>query len=199
MESPIAQPESPYEILRRLENLVRVGTIAEVHYSAPARCRVRTGNLTTAWVPWLAQRAGGRKANHWWPPVVGEQCLLLAPGGDLLNAVALPGLYSDANPQSSGDSKVFRMDWSGEDSMVHDAEMSQLTISCYGAITLQVQSSQLEITPDFIRLAAGGSELIVDKHGVTATPDVMAMGIRLVKHVHKEVQPGGGLSGVPAA
>ncbi|ADU99032.1 phage baseplate assembly protein V [Alicycliphilus denitrificans] len=198
METPIAQPESPYEILRRLENIVRVGTIADVRHSAPARCRVRTGNLTTAWVPWLAQRAGGQHGHHWWPPVVGEQCLLLAPGGDLLNAVALPGLYSNAKPQGSADARVFRMDWNEADSMVHDAEMSELTIDCYGAITLKVQDSIVQISAKSIRLAAGGGELIVDENGVTAKPDVTAQGISLVKHVHTEVRRGGELSGEPA-
>ena len=30
MESPITQPESPLEIVRRLENLVRMGTVEQV-------------------------------------------------------------------------------------------------------------------------------------------------------------------------
>ena len=58
MESPIAQPESPLEILRRLENLVRLGTIAEVRHAKPARVRVNTGELLPTWGPWIDQRAG---------------------------------------------------------------------------------------------------------------------------------------------
>ena len=37
MDRPIDQPESPFEILRRLENIARVGTIAEVRTGRPAR------------------------------------------------------------------------------------------------------------------------------------------------------------------
>lgn len=197
MESPIAQTESPLEILRRLENLVRVGTIAAVRHGRPARCRVRTGNLTTNWVPWLTARAGGLKRRQWWPPVVGEQCLMLAPGGDLLNAVALPGIYSDANPQASDDPKKCRTDWSESDYMEHDSEFSQLLVSCYGSIIFQVQSSVIEIGADFIRLAAGGGQLIVDKNGATALPDAIANGISLVNHVHGDVRKGSDDSGKP--
>lgn len=101
MDRPIDQPESPFEILRRLENIARVGTIAEVRTGRPARCRIRCGNITTNWIPWVTGRAAGEAGSVWWPPKVGEQCLMLAPGGDLMNAVVLPGAYSDANPRSA--------------------------------------------------------------------------------------------------
>ena len=41
MESPVTQTESPLEIVRRLENVVLLGTVAQVRYETPARCRVR--------------------------------------------------------------------------------------------------------------------------------------------------------------
>ncbi len=200
MDAPIEQRESPYEILRRMENAVRLGTIAAVRHSAPARCRVKTGNLTTGWIPWLAQRAGGdQRGAQWWPPVVGEQCLLLAPGGDLLQAVALPGIYSDATPQQSGDYKTYRIDWLGGDSMEHDAEFSMLSITCVGAIKLKVQDSLIEITHDTVRIRAGGTTLVIDKKGVTASHEVYAKGgaVALGQHVHTGVEPGGGTSGGP--
>ena len=43
MDRPVDQPESPFEILRRLENLARVGTVEEVRTTKPARVRIRTG------------------------------------------------------------------------------------------------------------------------------------------------------------
>jgi len=42
---------------RMLENLIRLGVIAEVQM-VPPRVKVKTGELTTAWLPWLALRAG---------------------------------------------------------------------------------------------------------------------------------------------
>src|SRR5205085_2193946 len=73
------------ELIRRLEQLLRYGTVAEVDLGA-ARCRVKSGELLSNWVPWFAQRAG--QTRHWSPPTVGEQCLLLSPGGDTAAAVA---------------------------------------------------------------------------------------------------------------
>ena len=80
MESPISQPESPLEIVRRLENVVRLGTVAEVRYETPARCRIKTGDLVTDWLPWTTARAGGDRS--WWAPEVGEQVIVLSPGGN---------------------------------------------------------------------------------------------------------------------
>lgn len=196
MDAPIEQRESPYEILRRMENTVRLGSIVEVRHG-DARCRVRMGNLTSNWLPWLAQRAGASGGNHWWPPVVGEQCLVLAPGGDLLQAVALPGVYSDAKPQASSDRRVCRTDWSDADYMEHNSEFSELTVNCYGSIALKVMSSSIKISEHEVRIEAGGGLLIVDKNGVTATPDIKAHGISLVNHLHGGVEPGGDLSGRP--
>jgi phage baseplate assembly protein V len=45
------------ELARLIENLVRLGTIAEVDV-AKVRVRVKSGSITTNWLPWLALRAG---------------------------------------------------------------------------------------------------------------------------------------------
>jgi len=87
------------ELARLIENLVRLGTVAEVQVQPP-RVRVNTGNITTTWLPWLALRAGTSK--EWDPPTVGEQVVLLSPSGVLAQGVALGGLFSDANP-ANGD------------------------------------------------------------------------------------------------
>ena len=141
MDRPIDQPESPFEILRRLENIARVGTIAEVHTGRPARCRIRCGNITTNWIPWVTGRAAGEAGSVWWPPKVGEQCLMLAPGGDLMNAVVLPGAYSDANPQVSENPELFRMEFGGAGYMEHDATSGEFTLAAITSILLRVMES----------------------------------------------------------
>ena len=87
------------ELARLIENLVRLGTIAEVDV-AKVRVRVKSGDITTTWLPWLALRAGTSK--EWDPPTVGEQVILLSPSGVLAQGVALVGLFCDANP-ANGD------------------------------------------------------------------------------------------------
>lgn len=198
MESPIAQSESPLEILRRLENLVRLGTVAAVRHGRPARCRVRTGNLLTNWVPWFAGRAGGRKRRKWCPPVVGEQCLLLAPGGDLLNAVALPGIYSDAMPQASESETTCRTDWSETEFYEHDSATGQLLALVERGITLRVRDgASIEMTRDRITLRAGGGSLVIDSQGARGEPDVLSGSISLRKHRHTNVKSGNDNTGAP--
>ncbi len=176
MESPITQPESPLEIVRRLENLVRMGTVEQVRHGAPARCRVRAGELLTNWVPWIALRAGGSaKGRRWSPPAVGEQCLLLAPGGDLGNAVALPGIYSDAMPQGSDSETTDRTDWSETDYLEHDRATATLTINVAQAITLIVGGTRLHLTPSGTTLET--PQLTVKSPQSTFTGKVTVQGL----------------------
>lgn len=184
MESPITQPESPLEIVRRLENLVRMGTVEQVRHGKPARCRVRTGELLTNWVPWIAYRAGGPDSGRRWsPPAKGEQCLLLAPGGDLGNAVALPGIYSDAMPQGSVEEDIDRTDWSATDYMEHDRATGRLVIDCAQEIEFRI---------------GGERRLLINATGVYGWPDVFGDGrISLVHHLHSGVVPGISSTGEP--
>lgn len=179
MQKPLTQPESPYELNRKIENIVRLGTIELVRLGKPARCRVRTGGLLSNWVPFFSLRAGGQAGRTWWPPVVGEQCVLLCPGGDLLQGVALAGIFSDDAPQGSEDPNQFLQEWTPDDFMSWIG--GELLIQCRTAITLQVGQRRLRITADDIE----------------ATPDLHANGISLVEHTHDRVRTGPDNSGRP--
>jgi phage baseplate assembly protein V len=76
---------------RRIESLIRLGTVAAVDYLR-ALCRVKSGDLTTDWLPWLTPRAGLTRT--WDPPTIGEQVLVLSPSGEPANGIVLPGIYS---------------------------------------------------------------------------------------------------------
>ncbi|MOA13073.1 Phage-related baseplate assembly protein [compost metagenome] len=73
------------DLARMIENLIRFGVIAEVQMNPP-RVRVKTGELLTTWLPWIAVRAGTDK--DWAPPTVDEQVVLFSPSGQLANGVA---------------------------------------------------------------------------------------------------------------
>jgi phage baseplate assembly protein V len=88
--------------------VLRLGTIASVDH-ANATCTVESGDILTGDIPWIAQRAG--KVRHWSPPSVGEQCLLLAPEGDLAAGMAIVGLYSDACPPPSTDPNLILVEY----------------------------------------------------------------------------------------
>jgi phage baseplate assembly protein V len=89
------------EILRLLNNIVRLGKIEEVKND---RIRVRAGKNLTTWISWIVLRAGA--TSTWSQPFVGEQCVLLSPNGDMTSAVALIGLYSAQHPAPTTESDL---------------------------------------------------------------------------------------------
>jgi phage baseplate assembly protein V len=90
--------DSYADLSRRLESLIRFGTIAAVQMEPP-RVRVHSGALTSTWLPWLSFRAGTMRT--WCPPTEGEQCVLLSPSGDTTTGLVLVGLFSDHHPAPS--------------------------------------------------------------------------------------------------
>lgn len=87
------------EVARRLMNVIRPGTVAEVDLPA-ARARVRyatgeDGPVLTGWLPWIAAAGEDR---DWRPPSIGEQVLILSPCGELSAGWILPGAYRDDFP-----------------------------------------------------------------------------------------------------
>ncbi len=81
------------ELLRLIQNLIRLGTIAEVDGD---RVRVKSGKITTTWLRWFTHRAGN--AATWWQPSIGEQVMILSPAGELTAGIVLPAIYSDEHP-----------------------------------------------------------------------------------------------------
>ena len=84
------------ELNRLLCNLLRVGEIAQVDLSR-ALVRVRCGELLSDWLRWFEQRAGS--AVTWSAPSVGEQVILLAPGGAIMTG---PFTQTGGSLSSSG-------------------------------------------------------------------------------------------------
>lgn len=170
------------DLLRRLENLIRLGTIAAVDHQA-ARCTVSTGGLSVPNLPWLALRAGD--SSDWDPPTVGEQCILFSPSGEPALGVALVGLYSQQRPAPSNSATVRRRKY--PDGAVIDYDHDNHTLSA----TLPAGGKA--------QLTAPGGLVILGNVAITGTvtvsEDVLAAGISLVKHKH----PGdsGGTTGAP--
>lgn len=125
------------ELARRLDNLIRPGTIAEVDH-AKALCRVKTGNITTGWLKWFTRRAGS--TNEWDPVSIGEQCVVFSPSGDPAQGFALVGLYSDANPADSADPAVHRVEWGNGDFVEHNAETGTYSIKATGHVAIDAAS-----------------------------------------------------------
>lgn len=178
------------ELERRQANLLRLGTIAEVNLTT-ARVRVSIGKLKTAYIPWLAQRAGTDRT--WHAPEVGEQVLVLAPCGDLTQAVALPSLYQTAHPAPSASADIDTVVYCDGAIISYDRAAHALsailptgataTLTADGGVTINGPTTingDVQIVGD---VAIDGEE--------TSTGDMIAGSISLQKHVHGGVQAGG--------
>ena len=209
------------DLLRLLQNLIRLGTIAEVK---GAKARVRLGpTLTTEWLKWATRRAGSTRT--WSVPTVGEQVIVFSPGGDLTRGIILPALYSqefDA-PESSPtihtthypDGAVVQYDHAdhaltatlpgGTATITADKVTSNAPSTiCTGDLTVMKnlivkQSTTVEGVTTLnggvnAKAGAAGGVAMAVQGTIKASEDVLAGAISLAKHAH-----GGDKSGGPQA
>lgn len=193
------------ELTRRIDNLLRIGTVAEVKGDS---CRVKTGELLTQFRPFFTRRAGTAKTS--WRPTVGEQVMLLSLSGDLTNAYILPALYSDENSEPDDNNNRERTVYPDGAVIEYDPDTSALKVS--GIKTATVQASEL-VTIDCPNSVFTGNlqvkkKLTVD-HGakvtgaiehngkMTNSGGVSIDGINFGTHKHRDVQGGTGTSGGP--
>lgn len=181
---------------RMLENLIRFGVIAAVQMEPP-RVQVKTGALTTAWLPWLTLRAGADR--EWDPPTVDEQVILFSPSGQLANGVVITGLPSDHIPANGNRPGLHRRTYSDGTVIEYDSVAHHLnaTLAAGGTTNLVSRGGITIVGPithegDYIQT---GNQTVTGT--VTVSTDVVAAGISLVKHLHGNVLPGGGKTGTP--
>lgn len=169
------------DLLRRLDNLIRIGIIAAVDHQA-ARCTVKTGGLTIPNLSWLALRAGS--SLDWDPPTLGEQCLLLSPSGEPAQGIALIGLFSQQRPAPSNSANLRRRVYPDGAVIDYDHATSMLTATL-------PEGGKVKLTaPDGVSIIGN-----VDITGILrASEDVIAGDISLVNHRTKGVTPGNGVS-----
>lgn len=114
------------ELERLLANLVRVGVVAALDEAA-ARVTVDLGEVVTDWLPWVTHRAGATRT--WSAPRPGEQVLVLAPYGDLAQAVALPAIYQEAHPAPASTKEVEHVVFPDGSAVDYDSAAHRLTVT----------------------------------------------------------------------
>lgn len=207
------------DLMRRLENMIRIGTIIDVDVSGEIpHYRVKTGELETDWIAAAVQRAGTSKKSH--PYTNGEQVLLISPSGDLGAAIISHALNSEANP--SPDNHPTRDRTTYPDGAVIDYDPSTGALDVTGIKTANIQAGVL-VTIDCPKTKFTGDVDIEgnakvqkvlsylgglnnDGSGAGATihgpfiqdgGDLSSNGVVLDKHHHEKVQTGNDESGGP--
>lgn len=151
-----ATMEQSAELARLIENLIRLGTIAEVQMKPP-RVRVKSGNLTSNWLVWITLRAG--ETREWNPPTVGEQCIVFSPSGNTAAGIVLVGIPSDLIPAPS------------------DSPDEHVRLYPDGArIAYNHATGALSATGIKTALVEAANHVTVDCPSTTCTGDVLVMG-----------------------
>ena len=181
---------------RMLENLIRFGVIAAVQMEPP-RVKVKTGTLTTAWLPWLALRAGADQ--EWDPPTVEEQVILFSPSGQLANGVVITGLPSDHIPANGNRAGLHRRTYADGAVIEYDSVAHHLnaTLPDSGTTSL-VSKGGINIIGPINHLGdynQTGNQNVVGR--VDVSEDVVAAGVSLVNHLTTGVKQGDDQSGRP--
>lgn len=204
------------ELYRLLINLLRQGVVEQVDLDNEC-CRVRTGELLTDWIKWLAPRAGDSRS--WWAPTVGEQVLIGAIGGELTTGVVIGSLYSNANPAPTHSANALHHTFS--DGAVIEYEPEDGTLKAVGIKKAVIEASDeisattkkvictasVEIkldTPNVICTNNLTTATLNVKKGGEMTGDfnhnggsITSNGVVIHTHQHSGVRSGGDTSGKP--
>ena len=97
------------ELRRALHNLIHIGTVTEVDYAAAA-ARITIGHILTDWLPWTLTDTGPRRI-AWQALQVGEQVVVLSPGGDLATGIIIGSLYQAQYPRPSDNPDVHQQQY----------------------------------------------------------------------------------------
>jgi phage baseplate assembly protein V len=146
------------EVARRLNNIVRFGTVAEIDLKK-ARVRIKIGKITTNWMPWLTT-AGAVKL--WNPPIVGEQVCVVSQGGDLSLAVAIPSIFQNKFAAPGDNSDVVKLELSSQASIEFNKASGEFTVQIDDAemsfsnskFQVSIGASAIEVTPTSISINA---------------------------------------------
>lgn len=200
---------------RRLENIVRFGTVKTINPSKPIpRVIVNLGDIETPEIRCLNIRSGDDST--WDMPSINEECVVISPCGDIgPTSFVLYGFYNDDHPAPSDDlNKKIRMFADGC-VIAYDVSAHHLSavlpnggtavLTADGGVTvngdttingnLQVNGSTAMTGNNTV----GGSQLVQGSSHSSGTfssdGDVTASGISLTSHTH----PGdsGGTTGGP--
>ena len=200
---------------RRLENIVRFGTIKTINPSKPIpRVIVNLGDIETPEIRCLNIRSGDDST--WDMPSINEECVVISPCGDIgPTSFVLYGFYNDDHPAPSDDlNQKIRMFADGcviaYDIAAHHLSAvlpsgGTAVLTADGGVTvngdttingnLQVNGSTAMTGNNTV----GGSQLVQGSSHSSGTfssdGDVTASGISLTSHTH----PGdsGGTTGGP--
>ena len=159
------------EAQRRIANLVMIGKVVEVD-AVGIRARVQIGDMITALLPWVSQRAA--VMNCWTAPAVGEQVLVISHNGDPAQGVIVASLHSAANPAPSQNSSLYKVVFSDGSYVEHNVETGAMKIGCSGKVEIDADGDIQAVTAGKAQVTAVGDVEIDTRASVKAVAAVAA-------------------------
>lgn len=122
------------DLTRRVENLIGLGTIAEVDHSSPPRVKVTLSGRVTDWLPYPAEI--GAHFRRWRPLRPGTQVVVACPSGDPANAVIIAILYTTALPAPALEDDLDLVLWDDGTRVSYDSAAQRLEVKSPGTIVI---------------------------------------------------------------
>ena len=145
------------ELKRRMDNLIRVGTIIEANYEAePPVVRIKDGEHNSGWIPFMTDRAHDQEVSFD-APEIGERVMVLAVSGNLSNARVLPGsLYCEDHLAPAVNPDVItRMHKDGaHDTYEREAHVRTIQLPQEGELKILIGGSSVSISNDAISITS---------------------------------------------
>jgi phage baseplate assembly protein V len=160
------------ELDRRLSNLIQIGTVIEADYPN-AKLKVKIGDITTDWLRWMTHRASNDTS--WWAPEIGEQVIVLAPSGELNQAVILPAIYQNAHPAIDDSEDISKTVYKDGTFTKYNRDSHVLTVDVNkdGKVEVIIGASTITMTNTNIELKNGSSSILITDSNITlASPRI---------------------------
>lgn len=186
------------EMWRRLNNLIRRGTVHSVQLSPP-RVRVSFGtdpvNHTehlSAWLPWYTRADAGMQ--EWSVPAVGCPATVLSEGGDIRNGVVLVGMITDDQTPAGDSGEVYATRYGNGASVTVDTAGNAMAISLPAGGTVSVDCQGGAVLKGDLKVEGNinATGEVADKTGT-----LQAVRETFNLHDHKENGDGGGTTNPP--
>lgn len=147
------------ELHRLIQNMTRIGTIAELD-TAARKVKVKTGDNITAWLAWPAD-VGGNYV-RWRPLRLNSQVILLSPSGDISQGQIVGQLYTpDTTPAATAET-IDAIEFDDGTTISYDSENSVLTVDASGSVVVNCTDVAVTASGSAVVDAGTGASVITD-------------------------------------
>ena len=156
------------ELQRKLSNLITAGIVIDVDYDL-AKAKVKIGNNTTYWLPWLTQRA--RNTKTWFSPQINEKVIVISQSGEFNNGTIIGSLYSEDYPAPSNNQYEHKTTYEDGTVISYNSQIKQLVIEAVGNISIKANNINIQ-----------GNITVTGN--ISASGDILATGKNSNHHKH---------------